>query len=159
MAVLLTGCGSGISQLGSPSPISSVVASGSTPPLPDQKLTPGLTNPALTKDVVCKRGFSTKPYRAVSVDEKREVYRRYGLSYPQPSGAYEVDHLIPLEIGGANDLTNLWPEPAPSFHTKDSLENVLHKDVCLGQLDLADAQKRVAANWYTLYLDVCKQGC
>jgi hypothetical protein len=25
--------------------------------------------------------------------------------------AYELDHLIPLELGGSNDLRNLWPQP------------------------------------------------
>ena len=57
------------------------------------------------------------------------VYAEYGVIYPQAPGAFEVDHFIPLEIGGSNDLTNLWPEPAaptPGFHQKDQFENLEH---------------------------------
>jgi hypothetical protein len=31
---------------------------------------------------------------------KREVYREYGIA-SRGSGDYEVDHLIPLELGGS----------------------------------------------------------
>ncbi len=26
--------------------------------------------------------------------------------------AHEVDHLVSLELGGSNDIRNLWPEPS-----------------------------------------------
>jgi hypothetical protein len=30
----------------------------------------------------------------------------------EPGGDYELDHLVPLEVGGApSTATNLWPEP------------------------------------------------
>src|SRR5262249_31667040 len=67
----------------------------------------------------------------------------------------EVDHLIPLELGGSNAIKNLWPEPAdptPGFHQKDALENKLHALVCAGSLDLATAQQAIAANWYSAYV-------
>jgi hypothetical protein len=35
---------------------------------------------------------------------------RYGL----PAGThpdYEIDHLIPLGLGGSDDSSNLWPQP------------------------------------------------
>ena len=75
----------------------------------------------------------------------------YGVSYPQASGAYEVDHFIPLEIGGSNDLTNLWPEPAtptPGFHQKDQFENFEHGQVCNGTISVAEAQSRMVSDWY-----------
>ena len=73
------------------------------------------------------------------------------MSYPQPTGAYEVDHFIPLEIGGSNDLTNLWLEPAsptPGFHQKDQLENFEHGQVCNGTISVAEAQSRMVSDWY-----------
>ena len=84
-----------------------------------------------------------------------EVYGKYSIPYPEPSGTYELDHLIPLELGGDNASANLWPEPAspaPGFHQKDDLENTLHDLVCAGALGLAAAQHAIASNWYAAYL-------
>ena len=38
----------------------------------------------------------------------------------------EIDHIIPLELGGSNDIANLFPEPgagAAGFREKVRLEN------------------------------------
>jgi hypothetical protein len=65
-----------------------------------------------------------------------------------------VDHLIPLELGGSNRLGNLWPEPYDivwNARVKDRLENRMHKMVCAGELDLATAQRAIAADWVAAY--------
>jgi hypothetical protein len=74
---------------------------------------------ALTSDaqVVCVRGYARRE-RNVSPEVKREVYRLYNV---RPSTEVrngkrvrlccEVDHLISLELGGSNDIKNLWPQP------------------------------------------------
>ncbi len=57
---------------------------------------------------------------------------------------------MPLELGGSNDIKNLWPqpdEPRPGALEKDSLENTLHEVVSKGELPLADAQKCIESNW------------
>ena len=89
--------------------------------------------------------------RDVSTGTKEQVYAEYGVSYPQPTGAYEVDHFIPLEIGGSNDINNLWLEPAsptPGFHQKDQFENFEHRQVCNGIISAAEAQSRMVSDWY-----------
>ena len=48
-------------------------------------------------------------------------------------------------------MTNLWPERAPGYHTKDRLENVLRGDVCAGRLDLATARQAIATDWAVAY--------
>ena len=63
-------------------------------------------------------------------------------------------HLIPLELGGANSIQNLWPQfylPKPGARQKDVVENRLHKSVCSGAMSLAEAQRRIATNWYSEY--------
>lgn len=61
-----------------------------------------------------------------------------------------MDHLIPLELGGSNDIKNLWPQPdapRPGWGEKDELENELHGEVCDGKVPLADAQRCITSNW------------
>ncbi|MES2224286.1 MAG: HNH endonuclease signature motif containing protein [Patescibacteria group bacterium] len=124
---------------------------------PDPKLTPGAVFP-VDASVICVSGYTAK-VRDVSVATKKQVYAEYGVSYPQPTGANEVDHFIPLEIGGSNDIKNLWLEPAnptPGFHQKDVYENYAHKQVCDGEITLTEAQKRMADDWYKYYLEIPK---
>jgi hypothetical protein len=67
--------------------------------------------------------------------------REYGET-GSPS-AYEEDHLISLELGGApRDPRNLWPEPRPRADEVDRIENELNAKVCSGGLSLADAQRK-----------------
>jgi hypothetical protein len=115
--------------------------------LPDPLCTPGSVE---TVDLATVCGTSTKGRRRVSEDLRRAVLEEYGLVSPLPTGAFEVDHLIPLELGGDNTLANLWPEaaiPVPGFHEKDKVENFLHHQVCSGTMSLVDAQHQIATDW------------
>src|SRR5207244_3122045 len=101
---------------------------------------------------ICQAGYS-RAIRNVSTAEKNQVFAEYGVT-SHPTGAYEVDHLISLELGGSNEIANLWPEPAdprPGFHEKDRVENELHTRVCAGTIALAAAQQQIATNWLDLY--------
>jgi hypothetical protein len=116
---------------------------------PNPSLTPGAV---LNTDAsaICTPGYASG-VRDVSTATKEQVYAEYGVSYPQASGAYEVDHFIPLEIGGSNDLSNLWLEPAtptPGFHQKDQFENLEHGQVCNSTIGVAEAQSRMVSDWY-----------
>jgi hypothetical protein len=122
---------------------------------PDYSLTPG---DIMTTDTntICTKGYTTT-VRDVSESLRRRVFQEYGISYPPQSGAYELDHFIPLELGGSNDITNLFPEPAepkPGFHEKDLVENYLHKQVCDGHMTIQDAQTAIRQDWYKVYLSM-----
>jgi hypothetical protein len=126
--------------------------------IPDPKVTPGLVDPALTAQVLCAAGFSTSTIRNVTEATKKQVYQRYNVQnhagYCSGQQGCEIDHLISLEIGGKNDIQNLWPQPYDgtwNAHMKDTLENKLHKMVCAGQLPLAQAQKEIATDWRIAY--------
>lgn len=132
--------------------VSVAAAAPSGVALPDPNLTPGDVF-SVTTAQICVSGYSSS-VRSVSTATKNEVYADYHIA-SHVSGQYEVDHLIPLELGGSNSIKNLWPEPAqpePGFHQKDLLENKLHALVCAGALDLGVAQRAIATNWYTAYL-------
>lgn len=120
--------------------------------LPDASCTPGAIFPQATKEEVCTKGY-TKTVRNVPQSEKDEVYKEYGI-YSHKTGEYEVDHFISLELGGSNDISNLWPEaadPVPGFHQKDLVENYLNKQVCQGIISLSEAQKEISTNWLEVY--------
>jgi hypothetical protein len=99
-------------------------ASSSPPIMPDPQLTPGATLEVTTADM-CLPGY-TKKVRHVPESVKQQVYAAYGIQDHAP-GAYEIDHLIPLELGGSNALKNLWPQSFQTqpwnAHVKDYLEN------------------------------------
>jgi hypothetical protein len=87
--------------------------------------------------------------RDVSNSLKEEVYKAYGVT-EHKAGDYEIDHLVSLQLGGSNDIANLWPQPVvphPGFREKHKVDTLLHDAVCAGQLPLAEAQWRSAHNW------------
>ena len=120
--------------------------------MPNADLTPGAVFPASAAEI-CVKGYSSK-VRNVSTKTKNQAYASYGIA-SHSTGAYEVDHLISLELGGSNDIANLWPEPGeprPGFHEKDQLENKLHDLVCRGEVDLATAQQEIATDWFAAWV-------
>ena len=56
---------------------------------------------------------------------------------------------------------NIWPEPwdGPlSAHEKDRLENAAHRLVCSGKIPLAEAQRKIAADWVGFYRELQAAG-
>ncbi len=92
--------------------------------------------------------------------EKHQVEVEYGLAPKGYGSTLEIDHIVSLELGGSNNIANLYPEKAtlpagaPGFHIKDKLENTLHDIVCDGTMSLRSAQRQIAANWQALYKKV-----
>ncbi len=135
-----------------PSEDPAVLRAARPPILPDSVLTPGAALDVTAQDI-CVPGYS-KRVRNVPSAVKRRAYAEYGIASHEP-GEYEVDHLISLELGGSNSIQNLWPESFRTqpwnAHTKDRLENELHRLVCAGQVDLGTAQEEIAGNWIAAY--------
>lgn len=141
--------------------------------LPNPTLTPGKSSNA-TKAEVCRKGY-TKDVRFVSQETKRKVFERYGIPYSQHR-EYEVDHFISLELGGANDIENLWPEkycPVGNkplitgcwgAREKDVSETCLHKVMCApgSKITTAQVQAAIKSDWISVYKKVktskCDQG-
>jgi hypothetical protein len=84
---------------------------------------------------------------------KHQIYVEYGIS--RDNGHYEIDHLIPLGIGGADTRENLWPESRDTqpwnAGVKDRLENFLHNEICARHIAIPDAQRAIAADWIAAY--------
>jgi hypothetical protein len=119
---------------------------------PNPELTPGAIRP-VTRNEICSAGYRDMN-RLVSSAVQQEVFNKYGIPVALKKG-YEVDYLITPELGGADDVQNLWPEPYSSTdwgaHVKDALEDRLHQMVCEGTIDLATAQREMASDWISAY--------
>ena len=163
--VALAGCGSSSAssstststshQFGVQTKTSGCAAHGG---LPDSACTPGAIFTTATQAKICQSGYASS-VRNVPTSEKNDVYAEYGIASHSP-GQYEVDHLVSLELGGSNDIANLWPElasPTPGFHQKDQVENYLHDQVCLGTITLAAAQQEIATDWLAVYKNMPSQ--
>ena len=110
--------------------------------LQDSACTPGAVTDHGHKSYMRLRLYQNGSQCYDSHEEK--VFKEYGIPWSLHSN-YEVDHLISLEVGGSNDISNLWPESYAiknSSLIKDSFENHLHKEVCSGKLSLPDAQRK-----------------
>jgi len=129
-------------------------------PLPDPHCTPGAVDPGVTQaniaQTICRPGGYTstvRPPERLTEPVKLALMRDYDV-VSSPAG-YELDHLVPLGLGGASDTRNLWPEKdvgrtsAYVRNAKDQIETDLHAAVCSGHISLAAAQQAIAGNWTT----------
>lgn len=125
--------------------------------LNDLDATPGAIN-GLTRQQLCDPSFHTGTIRSVTEATKHKVCALYGIARADCTGQkYEIDHLISLELGGSNDITNLWPQPyapKPGAKEKDVVENHLHAEVCAGHMTLPEAQLAISTDWYQVFLDI-----
>ncbi len=122
--------------------------------------TTSLPNPALTPGSIVmlswtdldQPGYSQQS-REVNQRTKEKVYRRYGIA-PKERAGFNIDHLIPLSLGGSNDLRNLWPHAYQSDwppKRKLALEARLRKLVREGAIRLEEAQAALAKDWTEAY--------
>src|ERR1700674_6524 len=111
----------------------------------------------ITRDLICTSGYA-KCVRRVSATVRREVFKSYGLEgdytgYCSEQGC-EIDHLIPLELGGSNDQKNLWPQPYGgcwNAHVKNRLGTRYYREVCAGRIPLDQAQDEILTDWIKSY--------
>lgn len=120
--------------------------------LPDAHCTPGALNPAVTQATIyrtiCVSGWSAsvRPPESYTEPLKEQQMAAYGNK--GRLGAYEEDHLVPLELGGSpTSPGNLWPEPGAAPNPKDAVEDAAHAAVCGQRISLAAARRAIATNW------------
>jgi hypothetical protein len=127
---------------------------------PNPTFTPGATDPNVTQDniqqTICVHGYTAQ------VRPRSSVIRRLRIEvlakYQSPGSGQELDHFIPLELGGCPDcVSNLWPEPyepRPGAREKDRVETYLKSQVCDGSMTLAEAQRAITTDWYRIYMQI-----
>lgn len=143
--------------------------------LPDSGCTPGDILADEDESVICSTDFKTGTVRGtVTKNAKDIVYPAYKIPFP-PAGkttgkgqVCEIDHLVPLQLGGADTIANLWPQcsagydnwQGPGFRDKDGYENYLWFHVCKKQdVSLHDAQLKIATDWAKAWEQAGKPRC
>lgn len=124
--------------------------------LPDSTLTPGDVLSSCDS-CICAEG-DAKILRNVPESLKKEVFAKYRIAHSK-TGAYVIDRLISVELGGSNDIKNLWPislKTKPwNVHLKDKLSKRLHQLVCSKDISLKQAQDAIAKDWTAAYKEYC----
>jgi hypothetical protein len=121
--------------------------------VPDPTLTPGVVK---TTDVVDICSHGTRELCHWSRERDDQIMAEYGLP-PGPHPDFEIDYLVLLGMGGADDDRNLWPEPRRSVEpvwnaeAKDRLEWKLRDMVCAGEIISAEAQAAFMDDWTEAY--------
>lgn len=140
--------------------------------IPDRRCTPGGIDRSVTVNVLRDSKWRTRCIRncETSEQEKHVAYSWYGIQKPRGNSGdnqvCELDHLVPLELGGADGMGNIWPECGPNatvlenryFKVKDRVENYLADEVRAGRVPLATAQRGIATDW-TQYLSEANRYC
>lgn len=120
-------------------------------PKPKAGLTPGETRP-ITIDEICRNPQAETITANIPEETRRKVFSEYGIDTRADN--FEVDYLITPDLGGAQSIRNLWPQPYSArwnAHVKDKLEQRLHQLVCERKVDLTTAQHDIAADWIGAY--------
>jgi hypothetical protein len=124
--------------------------------LPDPHCTPGSVGPR-PRGEVCVAGFQAMERPAGVEKAKTDAIRAYGLQNVDRN-TIELDHLVPLSIGGSNDASNLWPQvsdiPGAGFRNKkDAVEASIRAATCPvrgpPRVTLEAAQNAMAHDWTT----------
>ena len=120
----------------------------------------GSLNAAVTQatisETICIPGWTAtvRPSTSYTNGVKLRLLREQGLA-PAAASTYELDHFIPLALGGhPRDIGNLWLQLWDGewgAKTKDRLEVRLKNLVCAGRLTLESAQEAIRVNWRAAY--------
>lgn len=121
-------------------------------PGPDnsKRCTPG-TFDRISKANVCD---GDSPHPTLHAADRREIVGEYGV--PDWSGLNgELDHRVPVFLGGRTEPENIWPEPGKSSNNeKDALERRAYRRICFHDplgMRVRTGRRLFLADWRTTY--------
>ena len=112
-----------------------------------------LPNPKLTPGKIARRD---KDQHGVSIAMEQKVFARYRIPWSRRA-EFKIDHLIPLELGGADSVENLWPQNRRvkpyGVERKELLTRCLLLRIAQGRITLAQAQTAMQEDWIDAFID------
>jgi len=110
-------------------------------------------NPKLTPGRVAR---TDKDRGGVTAQMEQKVFARYRLPWSRRA-EFKIDHLVPLELGGADTIDNLWPQSVRArpygSDRKELLAEVLLQKVRAGKMTAAQAQEEISRDWIDAFID------
>ena len=152
LLALVAGCAAVPST---PEPQSSPTATRDERTVPIEALNPDVHQETIDQ-TICVPGYtaSVRPSTTYTNGVKAKLLREQLLP-PASAGDYELDHRVPLALGGhPRALVNLMLQPwegDDGAKRKDRLERVLQVRVCRRTLLLDDARRAVYFDWQGAY--------
>src|SRR6266550_1528863 len=90
------------------------------------------------RDRICRPGYAHA--QRLGADAwlrlRQQAFARAGVSFPARHADYETDHIVPLCLGGTNDLDNLQLQPWAIARVKDVYEAETCRAYCAGKVTL-----------------------
>lgn len=141
---------------GLPYPVKCTLRNSGGHALPDRVCTPGsadgevmapsLGHPSNEAGTICTPGWSQAADALPSelVPVKAAATTAYNVR-----GQAVLVHLVPLNLGGSNDTSNLFLMTVDDAKEKENVDATISKAVCAGTVGLRAAQNVVATNWTT----------
>jgi len=112
-----------------------------------------MPNPKLTPGRIAGRDNDRG---GVTVKMEQKVFARYRLPWSRRA-EFKIDHLIPLELGGADTIDNLWPQSLRTkpygADRKELLTEVLLERIRTGRMTIAQAQEEIRKDWIDAFVD------
>ena len=136
-------------------PDTTSVSTASRRTVPTEALNPDVRQ-ATIQQTVCVAGYtaSVRPSTSYTNGIKARLLREQGLPVAD-AAAYELDHIIPLALGGhPRNLANLALQPwegENSAKTKDRLERRLQILVCADKVPLDMARRDIYVDWQAAF--------
>jgi hypothetical protein len=112
-----------------------------------------LPNPKLTPGRVAR---TEKERSGVTARIEQQVFARYRLAWSRRA-EFKIDHLVPLELGGADTVDNLWPQSMRArpygADRKELLTELLLQKIRAGKITVAQAQEEIRRDWIDAFID------
>lgn len=131
--------------------------------VPSSALNPDVRQSTI-EETICTPGYTkdVRPSTSYTNGVKLKLMREQGLD-PAYASDYELDHVIPLALGGhPRSLSNLQLQPwdgEDGAKRKDRLEVKLQCLVCSGQVSLNEAREAIFNDWQEAYHAYAKNKC
>ena len=132
--------------------------------VPSNLLNPDVV-PATLSQTICTSGYTkaVRPSTSFTNGIKRRLMREQGMDFDADKGSFELDHIVPLALGGhprnlLNLMLQVW-NGHDGAKRKDRLEVKLQCLVCSGDVPLDVAQNAIWSDWQAAYVVYGRMVC